>query len=229
MSTVLRLAKKEWQHALNSYFAYFVIGAFVIALPIPLFWSASPTNVFLSGVADLRPLFSALPLFMMIFVPALSMRAWTNERQSGTMELLGSLGIPKYQLVLGKFLGNYSFLLFALLATLPLPYLVSGMGSLDWAVVMSAYGGALLLSAACLAICLFLGSLVKDPISAFVLGISCLGAGMFLPVQSLNLHDRFARLAGGLIQLQDLLFYGIVAGLFILLNVRVLQMRQRFY
>lgn len=229
MTLILRLARKEWQHALNSYVAFFIIASFAIALPIPLFFSASATNVFLSGVADLRPLFSALPLFMMLFVPALSMRAWTYETQIGTLESLRSYPISTHQLVLGKFLGNYSLMFVALLTTLPLPYLVHRMGSLDWGVVASAYLGALLLSAACLALSLLLGSLARDQVSAFVLGLTVLGALMFVPLPAINLHLRFANLAGGLIYLKDALFYGLITIFCLVLNMRVLAMRQRFY
>ncbi|MDJ0839014.1 MAG: ABC transporter permease subunit [Acidobacteriota bacterium] len=214
------VAAKEVRHALNSQFAVILALIFVIALPVPVYWSNSATNVFVSGLADLTPFFGQLPLFLMVFIPALAMRAWAGERGAGTYELLMSYPLRPRDLVLGKFLGNFALCAFCLLATLAVPILLNRIGNPDHGPIIGGYAAALLLSAACLSAALFVGSLTRNHITAFILAFLVLAMLMFVNLPAVNFHARFTNIARGIVDTRDLAFYGLVTVGFLYLNVK---------
>lgn len=219
MGKIRQLAIKEITHGLNGHFAYLLIALFALTFAVPAFWARGASNVFLTGLADPRPLLGTLPLFLMVLVPALAMRTWAVEYMSGTHELLATWPLSGTQRICGKFLGLFTLMALAIVATFPIPLLISNLGDVDWGPVTGAYCGALLLGAACLAICLYLGQFTKDPVSAFLVGLGALGAGMFMPLPSLNLHGHFQQIARGVLDLKHLLFYGVIICGFLVLAV----------
>lgn len=229
MKPLILIAKKEIVHGLNGRFAYLLVGLFASAFALSAFWSPGAANVLILGQADLRPLLSTIPLYLMVLIPALTMRCWSQERATGTHELLVTWPLADHHLVLGKFLGSYALVCAALLATLPLAFLVDQLGDLDWGPVLGAYCGASLLAACCLAICQFLGSFTRDPMTAFLVGLSTLAVGMFLPWDSLNLNHRYANIARGVLEVSDLLFYLILSALFLQLAIGAARVRRRYY
>ncbi|QVK23811.1 ABC transporter permease subunit [Shewanella dokdonensis] len=98
-----------------------------------VFWVA---GFFARNIADIRPLFQWMPLLMIFLVAALTMRSWSEEQRSGTLESLLTSPVAPLKLVLGKFVAMLSLVALALLLTLPLPLTVSFMGPLDWGPVM---------------------------------------------------------------------------------------------
>ena len=78
--------------------------------------------------ASLRSFFSILPWVFMFLAPAVTMRSWAEEKKLGTVELLMTLPVRDYEVVLGKFLASFIFLIVTLLCTLPLPLTVMLVG-----------------------------------------------------------------------------------------------------
>ena len=226
MNTVLLIARKEIAHGLNSQMAYLLAMIFVVAMPVPVYWTNTPSNVFLNGNADLGFFFTMLPLYLMIFIPAMAMRAWAEERQAGTIEMLFTLPIPTSQLVLGKFLGYYLMIALSLLATFMVPVLLAGLGNVDWGPVIGGYLGGLLLGAACLAVAMFAGALTRHQVTAFVSGFVLLAVLMIITIPEINLHSRFANLARGVVDTRDLGFYLICTALFLYLNGKLVEARR---
>ncbi|NJN81021.1 MAG: ABC transporter permease subunit [Caldilineaceae bacterium] len=87
---------------------------------------------FARGIADVRPLFRWMPLLLIFLVAALTMRQWSEEAQSGTLEVLLTLPVRLWQLVLGKFLAVLALIALALALTAFVPITVSIIGNLDW-------------------------------------------------------------------------------------------------
>ena len=75
---------------------------------------------FLMGTADMRGFFSTIPLFLIFFIPAVTMRLWAEEYRRGTFELLMTLPMTRLQIVLGKYFAGLAFFTTALMSTLTL-------------------------------------------------------------------------------------------------------------
>src|SRR5882757_9042371 len=125
MKTVI---KKELRGYFNSAIAVIFLAVFLSVALITFFgWE----KFFARGLADLRPLFEWMPILLIILVSALAMRMWAEERRAGTLEVLLTLPVPRWQLVVGKFLAGMALIAIALVLTLGLPITVSRMGNLD--------------------------------------------------------------------------------------------------
>jgi ABC-2 type transport system permease protein len=115
-------------------------------------WLYFPEGFFAVGKADLKPLFSAMPVALAFLAAALSLRSWTEEERQGTLDLVfgmpGSLAVP----VLAKFAAQACILVVALAATLPVVLGASLLGRFDAGLIFSNYLGALLSGCAALAI-----------------------------------------------------------------------------
>lgn len=231
MKQILSIAKKE----INSYFgspmALIFVGVFLAATLFTFFW----VDAFFSrGIADVRPMFRWMPLLLIFLVAALTMRQWSEEERSGTLEMLLTLPTQLIQLVIGKFLGVMALVLVALALTLFLPITVSLLGNLDWGPVIGGYLAAILLAAAYTAIGLFVSSRTDNQIVALIL--TGVVGGLFYLVGSQGLTtfvgdrvaeilrafgtgSRFESIERGVIDLRDLTYYLSLTAAFLTLNV----------
>ncbi len=162
------LYKKELQFYLNNPIGYIVIILFAVFANF-LFVK----DIFVLGSASLRPFFDILPWLLMVFIPALTMRAISEEKKNNTLEVLLSLRISETQIVLSKFLALLTMVAIGLLLTVSLPFslhfLTSNAGSKVYIPeFLTGYLGILLLSASFIAISLFFSSQTKNQVVAFL-------------------------------------------------------------
>jgi ABC-2 type transport system permease protein len=113
MKNIQTIFRREFAAYFNVPIAYIFIVVF-LAVNSGLFM----TSFFLSGSADMRGFFSLLPITLIVFIPAVTMRLWSEESKGGTIALLQSFPVSAGELVLGKFLASYLFYLIALAGTL---------------------------------------------------------------------------------------------------------------
>jgi len=235
MTNILRITRRELSSFFGSPVAYLFIGAFLAATLFVFFWVEA---FFSRNIADTRPLFDWMPLLLIFLAAALTMRLWSEERRAGTLELLATLPVPTWCLVLGKFLAAWALVAIALLLTLPLPITVALIGPLDWGPVIGAYLATLLLAAAYLAIGLFVSARTDNPIVALI-GATLVAALFYLigspALTSLAGHgsgellrllgsgSRFESITRGVIDLRDLYYYLSLVGAFLLLTVDTLE------
>ena len=149
LADVLKIAGKELAGFFASPAAFLFLGAFVAATLFAFFWVET---FFARNIADVRPLFQWMPILLIFLVAALTMRAWAEERRSGTLELLLTAPVSPTALVLGKFIGGLALVAVALALTLPLTVSVALLGPLDWGPVFGGYVAALALAGAYVAI-----------------------------------------------------------------------------
>jgi ABC-2 type transport system permease protein len=159
-----------FRRELRSYFATPLAAVFLVTfLFLAGLFTFNLGGLYERGQADLRPLLSALPWLYLFLVPAISMRLWAEERRTGTVELLVTLPITLFDLVVGKFLAAWLFLAIATALTAPIWITVAWLGDPDHGATLVGYVAAILLGGAFLAIGSCLSALTKNQVIAFVL------------------------------------------------------------
>ncbi|MEM8493155.1 MAG: Gldg family protein [Pseudomonadota bacterium] len=226
-----RVARKELQLFFASPVAWLFLAAFMAVCLFTFFWVES---FFARNIADVRPLFEWMPLLLIFLSAALTMRSWSDERRSGTLEHVLTLPVPLWQFVAGKFLACAAILALALLATTPLPFTVASIASLDWGPVLAGYLAAFLLGCSYLAVGLFVSSRTDNAIvsllgSVAVCGLLYLaGSDLLLGffggstadvLRLLGSGARFESITRGVIDARDLYYYLAVTAGFLTLNV----------
>ena len=164
--------RKELNSFLNSLVAYIVIGVFLVL--VGLFTWFFDSNVLDYGYADLNNFFQLTPFIFVFLIPAITMRSFSEEFKSGTIELLFTKPLTDWQIILGKFLATFLLIFVALLPTLLYYYSVYQLGSpkgnIDSAAVFGSYLGLLLLGGVFAAIGLWASSMTDNQIVAFIIG-----------------------------------------------------------
>jgi ABC-2 type transport system permease protein len=172
------------------------------------------------------PFFNFHPWLYLFLVPAISMRLWSEERKSGSIELLMTLPVTKLDAVLGKFLAAWCFLGIALALTFPMWITVNYLGDPDNGVITASYIGSWLMAGGFLAIGSCMSALSKSQVIAFILGVViCFvfilsGFPMVLnvfrgwvPVElidtiaSLSFLTHFASVSKGVLGLRDIFYF----------------------
>ena len=165
MNQIKTIIRKELQATFSSPLPLLFLGIF---LAVVLFNFFTLQTFFSRGIADIRPMFENLPLLLIALLAALTMRQWSEEQRSGTLEILLTLPIDLIKLVMGKFLAAVVMIVLALGLTLPLPITVSLLGPLDWGPVFGGYVAAILMAGAYAAIGLFISSRTDNQIVALI-------------------------------------------------------------
>ncbi|KFX69932.1 ABC transporter permease [Pseudomonas taeanensis MS-3] len=216
-----------FKRELASYFAtplaYVFIVIFLVLSGVFTFYLG---GFFESGQANLAPFFNFHPWLYLFLVPAIAMRLWAEERKSGSIELLMTLPITRFEAVTGKFFAAWVFAGLALLLTFPMIITVNYLGEPDNGAIVTGYIGSWLLAGAYLAIGSCMSALAKNQVIAFILAVSVSflfmvsGFPMVLDgfsgwapqwlvdaVASLSFLTRFEAISKGVIDLRDLLYF----------------------
>ncbi len=240
-SNFLVIFKRELAAYFNSAIAYIFIIIFVL-LNGGLFM----TQFFVVGRADMRAFFAVLPLLLAVFLPAVSMRLWAEERKGNTQELLLTFPIETRDLILGKFAASFIFYLTALAATLPIPVMLCFLGRPDMGGIIGGYIGAAFLGGLFLAIGILVSGFCRDQIVSFILSMMiCFGlyligtefvassldgwisgGGTFLR-HFLGASDPYDAFAKGVIDTKNLFYFVLGTAVFLILNGFWLEGRMR--
>lgn len=235
MKNIRSIMAKEFRSYFDSPVAYIYITFFLV-LSSWLFMR----SFFLVGQASMRAFFGILPWLLLLFVPAVTMRLWAEEKKLGTIELLMTLPVRDFEVVIGKFLASFFFLTLTLVLSASIPIMIAVVGDPDPGPILGGYIGAVLLGAAYLSIGLFVSSLTENQIIAFIIGV----VGTFLlfivgeefvvynaprllvPVlKFIGMGAHFDSIGRGVVDSRDVIYYLSVIGFFLHLNVRVIESR----
>ncbi len=212
---------------LSGYFAtpvaYVFIFIFLVLAGVFTFYVG---NFYERQQADLVPFFSFHPWLYLFLIPAISMRLWSEERKSGTLELLMTLPLSRWDIVLGKFLAAWLFAGIALVLTFPIWLTVNFLGDPDNGVILASYIGSWLMAGGFLAIGSCMSALTRSQVVAFVLcgfvTLMFVMAGFplvldivrgLLPlalvdvIASLSFLTHFNAISRGVLSLQDFLYF----------------------
>jgi ABC-2 type transport system permease protein len=226
MSNVSILFKREFSSFFATPVAYVFIGIFLVLSGVFTFFVG---GFYERGQADLLPFFNFHPWLYLFLVPAIAMRSWSEERKSGTIELLMTLPISTWQAMLAKHLAAWAVLGLSLLLTFPLWLTVNYLGNPDNGIIGAAYFGSWLMAGAFLSIGMCMSALTKNQVIAFILSmVVCFvfvvsGSNIVLDafkgwapslvidvVASFSFLTHFEAMAKGVIALNDLMYFLLV-------------------
>jgi ABC-2 type transport system permease protein len=235
---MLSIFRKELNSFLNSLVAYIVIGVFLVL--VGLFTWFFDSNVLDYGYADLNNFFQLTPFIFLFLIPAITMRSFSEEFKTGTIELLFTKPLSEWQIILGKFLATFFLIFVALLPTLLYYYSVYQLGSpkgnIDSAAIWGSYLGLLLLGGVFASIGLWASSMTDNQIVAFIIGaILCYflydGINQFANIFTgtiqyfinyLGLNYHYSSLGRGLIDSRNVLY--LLSVIFIMLFLTKLRL-----
>ena len=227
---ILVLARKEIRSWVYAPVLYCITVFFILFVSIWFFYFR---RFFSMNTATLRPFFEAFPPAFIPVIPILTMKAWAEEKRSGSIELLVTLPFSEWELVLGKFISCFFLLFIMMILTLPVPLTLLLVGHFDVRIIITEYIGSLLLGSSAIAIGLFFSSVSKTQAASFLGSASVLlvmnlvykldmpqGLAVFFNFISLPFHfESFSR---GILDSRDIAFFLLTASGFLFLNTRVL-------
>lgn len=241
MRDIAIIFKREFQSYFYSPIAY-VFSIIFIFLNTSIFMF----HFFLFGNADMRSFFSTLPLVLgLIFIPAIAMRLWSEEKKLGTIELILTLPMKTEHVVLGKYFAGLAFFLLALAGTLTIPIILLILGKPDFGPIAGGYFGAVLLGSFFMAIGIFISSFFSDQIvsliiTSLVCGFLTLigwqyvptiidgwipGLGSFLH-NFIGVSRHFNDIERGIIDIKSIIYFLSFTILFLYLNAKILERRK---
>ncbi|MDH4192192.1 MAG: ABC transporter permease [Betaproteobacteria bacterium] len=162
------IARRE----LSGYFVSPVAYVFLVMfLLLAGFFTFTAGSFFERGEAGLASFFSWHPWLYLVLVPAVGMRLWSEERRSGTLELLLTLPVATWQAIVAKFLASWVFLAIALALTFPLVITVNLLGDPDNGQIFAGYLGSLFLAGAFLAVTCMTSAMTRNQVVAFIVAV----------------------------------------------------------
>lgn len=242
VGAVVNVTRRELSGYFSTPVAWVFIVIFLVMSGVFTFYIGS---FYERGIADLEPFFQFHPWLYLFLVPAIGMRLWAEERRSGTIELLLTLPITNWQAVLGKFLAAWLFVGLALALTFPVWLTVNYLGDPDNGVVLAGYIGSWLMAGGFLAIASCMSALTRNQVVAFILSVVvCFGfllsglpmvmnlftgwapQGLLDVIANFSFLAHFASISKGVIDLRDMIYFGLVIALWLLATTIVLEMKK---
>jgi gliding motility-associated transport system permease protein len=242
MSTLFSIYKREFTSYFVTPVAYVFIVIFLFMTGIFTFYLGA---FYESNQADLEPFFRFHPWLYLFLIPAISMRLWSDERKSGTIELLMTLPVSITDAVVGKYLAAWSFTAVALFLTFPMWITVNYLGNPDNTVILASYIGSLIMAGGFLAIGSCISAFTKSQVIAFV--ISVVISFMFIlsgfpmvldlfqgwapqaivdAIASFSFLTHFTSIKKGVIDLRDIIYFGALITFWLYVNVVVIEAKK---
>ncbi len=242
---MLSIYRKEVTSFLSSLTGYIVIAVFLCLLGL-IMWVFPDYSILYYPYATLDQLFAMAPIIFLFLIPAVTMKSFAEEWQTGTIEFLHTKPLKEYEVILGKYLASLTLVLFALIPTLLFYYTVYELGSpkgnIDNGAVIGSYIGLVLLACAFVAIGIFSSALTNNQVVSFLLGaFLCYffywGFYFFskLPVfvgkfddiiQRIGLDHHYISISKGVVDTRDVIFFLVFSAIFLVLTSLVIIKRK---
>ena len=215
MQNIKTIYMKELKSYFNSPIAYIVIIVFLVIIG----WFFT-NGLFANNVASLRPMFDMVPFIFLFFIPAITMRSFSEEKKQGTIELLLTKPVTEYELVIGKFLAALMLTIITLIPTLLYFFAVLNLGDVEMGAVIGGYIGLILMAAVYIGIGLFASSLTENQVVAFIISFIIIFAlfmlgkmliqvspGLVSAVEFISTDYHFSNISRGVIDTRNLIYY----------------------
>lgn len=165
---------KEIRSFLSSLIAYVVIVVFLLTIGL-FMWVFPGYNQFDSGYANMDSLFNIAPWVFIFLISAITMKSFSEEKKSGTIELLTTKPLTDWQIVLAKYFASVILVIFSLLPTIIFYYSVyklsNPVGNVDTGAIMGSYIGLFFLGAVYVSIGIFSSAISDNQIVSFLVSI----------------------------------------------------------
>lgn len=235
MKIIFTLFKKEFFGYFTSPMAYIFLVVF--SLVNGYFFS---NTFFLIGQSDLRSLFNIVPMVYLFFIPAITMGLIAKEKNTGTMEVLCTLPIKDYELVIGKYLSSISLILVGLVFTdIHLITLMKFGTNIDYGAVFTGYLGLFFVGSVYAAIGTFASSLFDNQVVAFIVAVFIVlmfflfdKLLIFVPsflagfIQYLSVGYHASSISRGVIDSRNIIYFVSIIGVFLFLTIQILNSRK---
>lgn len=242
---MLTLIRKEIRSFLGSLVGYIVIAVFLITIGLFMWVFPGEYNVLDGGFSTIGSLFYIGPWVFMFLIPAITMRLFSEESRTGTIELLLTKPITDFQIVLAKYIAGFSLVFFSLLPTLVYYYSVAQLGNpqgnIDVGGTWGSYFGLLFLGSVFVSIGLFASSISNNQIISFIVAVflcffcyagfdSISSLELFGAIDAfiikLGINEHYRSMSRGVIDTRDVIYFLSVIFLFLLLTKTVLASRK---
>ena len=239
---MITLYKKEISIFFSTIIGYLIIGLFLLISSLILWHDISEINILDNAYASMDSFFSIAPLIFLLFIPSVSMRVFSEEFNTGTIETLITKPISIFEIVTAKFFAVLSLVIIAILPTITyvisIYFLGETTGNLDLAAVVGSYIGLILLSSIFSSISVYASSLSSNQIVAFILAIIMSSFFFFgfdilsqlpylqivdLILQKIGISYHYNMMSKGLLKVSDLVYFMSVSLLFIKLTEAVIK------
>jgi len=239
---MITLYKKEISIFFSTIIGYLIIGLFLLISSLILWHDISEINILDNAYASMDSFFSIAPLIFLLFIPSVSMRVFSEEFNTGTIETLITKPISSFEIVTAKFFAVLSLVIIAISPTITyvisIYFLGETTGNLDLAAVVGSYIGLLLLSSIFSSISVYASSLSSNQIVAFILAIVMSSFFFFgfdilsqlpslqivdLILQKIGISYHYNMMSKGLLKVSDLVYFMSVSLLFIKLTEVVIK------
>lgn len=235
MSGTLAVYQKELAGYFRSPIAYYVVAVFLLGTGYFFLY-----NIFLTGETTMAGTFQNMGILLVTLAPLISMRLLAAEYNAGTAELLLTLPLEPWQIVLGKYLGALTILIAIAAGTLVDLVPIYLFGTPETTTILAGYLGFVLLGMACLAVGLFFSALTQNQIvaalitAAVLLGLWFVGHlqtfqrsdALRRAVQHLSFALNFTDFIQGLVRTEAVAFYLIVSAIALTLTSAYLRWRR---
>jgi len=242
MRNTLALFRRELAAYFATPVAYVFIVIFILLNGIFTFYLG---NFYERGQADLLPFFQFHPWLYLFLIPAISMRLWSEERRSGTIELLMTLPVTLTEAVLGKYLAPWCFASIALGLTFPIWVTANYLGQPDNTIIAAGYLGSLLMAGGFLAIGSCISALTKNQVIAFVISVVICFAfilsgyplvldffrawapqAVVNVISSFSFLAHFKSIAKGVIDLRDVIYFTTLIAFWLYANTLAIEAKK---
>ncbi len=237
------ICKKELRQFFSSLTGYLAIIVFLIMNGLFLFVFPD-SNIFDAGYASLDTFFSTAPWILLLLIPAITMRSFSEEFKGGTFEILRTKPLSATQIITGKYLASVIIALIAILPTLIYVFTISTLstGGIDAGGIAGSYVGLFLLAAVFISIGICCSSFTSNAVVAFLLSafacftvfsafeaisrIPALSAGADYYVEMLGIDHHYKSISRGVIDFRDIVYFLSVIVFFLFLTSRNLVKRR---
>ena len=238
---MLPILKKELNSFFSSPIGYLVIAVYLVINGLFLWVFNGDFNILHAGFADLNSYFFLAPWIFIFLIPAITMRSFSDEFNTGTIEILRTKPITIWQLIIGKFLGSLCLVILAILPTLIYIYSIyqlgNPVGNINFGTTIGSFLGLLFLAATYTAIGVFSSTISKNQIVSFLVAVfisffmyygfealasNNLFGSLDYTIQNIGMSTHFNNISKGVIDTRDLIYFTSLAFLFLYFtNIRI--------